>query len=114
MESGTDIVLRCSVNEGTGPITYKFYKENGDRPFFQVTANDTQAFWRKQQASKEQEGQYYCTASNRASFAMRGSQSNTLTVRGEKAQPENPALGGTSAPGLRLNKTIPCRLFGCK
>nr|XP_008269937.2 platelet endothelial cell adhesion molecule isoform X1 [Oryctolagus cuniculus] len=81
VESGTDIVLRCSVNEGTGPITYKFYKENGDRPFFQVTANDTQAFWRKQQASKEQEGQYYCTASNRASFAMRGSQSNTLTVR---------------------------------
>ncbi|XP_058532158.1 platelet endothelial cell adhesion molecule [Ochotona princeps] len=80
VETGKDMVLRCSVKEGTGPITYKFYKENQDQAFYQVTSNETQAFWRTDQASKKQEGQYYCTASNRASFAARAFQSNTLTV----------------------------------
>lgn len=80
--SGNEIVLRCSVKEGTGPITFKFYKENDDRPFHETTLNDTQAFWVEKQASKKQEGQYYCTASNRASHSS-SPRSNSLTVRGE-------------------------------
>uniref|UniRef100_A0A8C2MLY9 Platelet endothelial cell adhesion molecule n=1 Tax=Cricetulus griseus TaxID=10029 RepID=A0A8C2MLY9_CRIGR len=78
--SGNEIVLRCSVKEGTGPITFKFYKENDDRPFHETTLNDTQAFWVEKQASKKQEGQYYCTASNRASHSS-SPRSNSLTVR---------------------------------
>ncbi|XP_019799958.2 platelet endothelial cell adhesion molecule isoform X9 [Tursiops truncatus] len=81
VESGKPIVLRCSVNEGSSPITYKFYKEKEGKPFYQVTLNDTHAIWHKPKASKEQEGQYYCTASNRASLSKNVLQSNTLTVR---------------------------------
>ncbi|XP_053426763.1 platelet endothelial cell adhesion molecule [Nycticebus coucang] len=79
VESGKEIVLRCSVNEGSGPITYRFYREKEGKPFYQVTSNDSQAFWRKPQASKEQEGQYYCTAFNRANRNV--PPSNTLPVR---------------------------------
>ncbi|KAI5277240.1 platelet endothelial cell adhesion molecule isoform X1 [Manis pentadactyla] len=81
VESGESFVLRCSVNEGSGPITYRFYREKEGRPFYQITLNDTQAIWHKQHASKEQEGQYYCTASNRANPAKNIPQSNVLTVR---------------------------------
>ncbi|XP_036852729.2 platelet endothelial cell adhesion molecule isoform X1 [Manis javanica] len=81
VESGESFVLQCSVNEGSGPITYRFYREKEGRPFYQITLNDTQAMWHKQHASKEQEGQYYCTASNRANPAKNMPRSNVLTVR---------------------------------
>lgn len=83
VESGEEIVLLCSVAEGTGPITYKFYNKKEDNPFYQTITNATHAYWRKTKVSKEQEGQYYCTASNRASSPRSSPQSNTLTVRGE-------------------------------
>lgn len=83
VESGNDIVLRCSVNNASGPITYKFYREKEVRPFYQNISSETKAFWFKTQASKEHEGQYYCTASNRANSAKNVPQSNILTVRGE-------------------------------
>ncbi|XP_021067979.1 platelet endothelial cell adhesion molecule isoform X1 [Mus pahari] len=81
VQSGSEMVLRCSVKEGTGPITFQFYKEKEDRPFHQEVVNDTQAFWHNKQASKKQEGQYYCTASNRASVMRTSPRSSTLTVR---------------------------------
>lgn len=79
VQSGDEMVLRCSVKEGTGPITFQFYKEKDSRPFHETILNETQAFWIEKQASKKQEGRYYCMASNRANFAT----SDTLTVRGE-------------------------------
>ncbi|XP_006833791.1 PREDICTED: platelet endothelial cell adhesion molecule [Chrysochloris asiatica] len=81
VESGETIKLECSVNEGTGPITFKFYRENEDKPFYYTSSNITQAIWQKPKASKEQEGQYYCTAINRANIARDIPRSNMLTVR---------------------------------
>ncbi|XP_006886469.1 PREDICTED: platelet endothelial cell adhesion molecule [Elephantulus edwardii] len=82
VETGNDIVLQCSVKEGSGPITYKFYRENDGKPFYSTVSNETKAIWYKTQVSKEQEGEYYCTANNRAN-APRSSapHSNTLPVR---------------------------------
>nr|XP_055174411.1 platelet endothelial cell adhesion molecule isoform X5 [Nyctereutes procyonoides] len=80
VEFGKDIGLLCSVNEATGPITYRFYKEAGSL-FYQTTSNETHAVWYKSKASKEHEGQYYCTASNRANRLKSSPQSNVLTVR---------------------------------
>ena len=82
VEFGKDIELLCSVNEATGPITYRFYKEAGSL-LYQITSNETHAVWYKSKASKEDEGQYYCTASNRANRLKSSPQSNVLTVRGE-------------------------------
>ncbi|XP_052052351.1 platelet endothelial cell adhesion molecule isoform X4 [Apodemus sylvaticus] len=81
VQSGSEMVLLCSVKEGTGPITFQFYKEKEDRPFHQDIVNSTQAFWFNKQTSKDQEGQYYCTASNRASLRRLSLRSSTLTVR---------------------------------
>ncbi|XP_061248386.1 platelet endothelial cell adhesion molecule isoform X6 [Bos javanicus] len=81
VEPGEPIVFYCSVNEGSFPITYKFYKEKESKPFYQDTINATQIMWHKTTASKEYEGQYYCTASNRANLSKHVIQSNTLTVR---------------------------------
>uniref|UniRef100_A0AC11EEK2 Platelet and endothelial cell adhesion molecule 1 n=1 Tax=Ovis aries TaxID=9940 RepID=A0AC11EEK2_SHEEP len=81
VESGMPIVLRCSVSEGSSPITYKFYKGKESKPFHQETLNATLAIWHEDTASKEHEGQYYCTASNRANLSKHVIQSNTLTIR---------------------------------
>ncbi|XP_030888623.1 platelet endothelial cell adhesion molecule [Leptonychotes weddellii] len=81
VESGKAVVLRCSVNEASGPITFRFYREKETSPFYQITLNDTQAIWHKAKASKEHEGQYYCTASNRGNRVKNSPQSNILTVR---------------------------------
>ncbi|KAF4012746.1 hypothetical protein G4228_002933 [Cervus hanglu yarkandensis] len=81
VESGEPLVLRCSVKEGSGPITYKFYKGKETKPFYQETSNATQVLWHVPMASKEHEGQYYCTASNRANLSKHVSPSNTLNVR---------------------------------
>ncbi|KAB0367051.1 hypothetical protein FD755_020375 [Muntiacus reevesi] len=81
VESGKPIVLRCSVKEGSGPITYKFYKGKETKPFYEETSNATQVLWHVPTASKEHEGQYYCTASNRANLSKHVSPSNTLNVR---------------------------------
>lgn len=81
VESGKTIELQCSVNEASGPITYKFYRGEESKPFYQTFSNNTQAVWRKAEASKEQEGQYHCTAFNRANVAAVAPRSNALTVR---------------------------------
>lgn len=83
VESGKEVVLRCSVNDASGPITYRFYREKEGSPFYQIISNDTYAIWHKEKASKEHEGQYYCTAFNRANLVKSNPQSNILTVRGE-------------------------------
>ncbi|XP_032726729.1 platelet endothelial cell adhesion molecule isoform X2 [Lontra canadensis] len=81
VESGKAVVLRCSVNEASVPITFSFYREKETRPFHQTTSNETQAIWHNSKASKEHEGRYYCTASNRANRVKSSPQSNILTVR---------------------------------
>ncbi|XP_036195863.1 platelet endothelial cell adhesion molecule isoform X8 [Myotis myotis] len=81
VESGDDLVLRCFVNKASGPITYKFYREEDVRPFYVKISNETQAMWYKSPAGTEQGGQYYCTASNRANPAKNIPKSNLLTVR---------------------------------
>lgn len=81
VESGKEVVLRCSVNDASGPITYRFYREKEGSPFYQIISNDTYAIWHKDKASKEHEGQYYCTAFNRANLVKSNPQSNILTVR---------------------------------
>lgn len=105
VQSGDEMVLRCSVKEGTGPVTFQFYKEKEGRPFHEETVNDTQVFWHHEQASKEQEGQYYCTAFNRASIVT-SLRSGPLTVRGESRPHQKPGMGASKGqkaciPGKR-------------
>ncbi|XP_074116624.1 platelet endothelial cell adhesion molecule isoform X2 [Sminthopsis crassicaudata] len=81
VESGKEVVLQCSTDEGSWPIHYKFYKHNAVVPFSETISNSTQVIWHTLQASKENEGQYYCTASNRANIYSKFPKSNVITVR---------------------------------
>ncbi|XP_060058554.1 platelet endothelial cell adhesion molecule isoform X3 [Erinaceus europaeus] len=81
VESGKIIELRCSVNEASGPITFRFYREGESTPFYQTILNDTTALGLIEEASKEQEGQYYCMAFNRATPAKNAPQSSRLAIR---------------------------------
>ncbi|XP_068920066.1 platelet endothelial cell adhesion molecule isoform X3 [Petaurus breviceps papuanus] len=81
VESGKEVVLRCSTDEGSWPIHYKFYRHNAIVPFFEKTSNDTQVIWHTLQASKKDEGQYYCIASNRANLHSKIPKSNIITVK---------------------------------
>ncbi|XP_058140516.1 platelet endothelial cell adhesion molecule isoform X1 [Dasypus novemcinctus] len=81
VESGKQVVLRCTVKEGSGPISYSFYRGIEGKPFYQNTLNSTEAIWYKTEASKEEEGHYYCKASNRANLGKSIPQSNIVTVR---------------------------------
>ncbi|XP_059525954.1 platelet endothelial cell adhesion molecule isoform X6 [Myotis daubentonii] len=100
VESGDDLVLRCFVNKASGPITYKFYREEDVRPFYVKISNETQAMWYKSPAGTEQGGQYYCTASNRANPAKNIPQSNLLTVRAKQMPVE---MSRPAAPLLTSN-----------
>lgn len=103
VESGKAVVLRCSVNEASGPITFSFYREKETRPFHQTTLNETQAIWHNSKASKEHEGRYYCTAFNRANHVKSTPQSNILTVRGESGS----QTGGPSVTSKGETKASP-------
>ncbi|XP_036612874.1 platelet endothelial cell adhesion molecule isoform X2 [Trichosurus vulpecula] len=81
VESGKEVVLRCSTDEGSWPIHYKFYRHDSAVPFFEKTSNDTHVIWHTLQASKEDEGQYYCLASNRANLHGNIPKSNVITVK---------------------------------
>ncbi|KAM6163539.1 platelet endothelial cell adhesion molecule [Rhynchocyon petersi] len=82
VETGNDIVLQCSVKEGSSPITFKFYRENAGSFFHNTTSNNTKAIWYKSQVTKQDEGQYYCTAINRANTPRNNvPKSNMLSVR---------------------------------
>lgn len=81
VESGSQIVLHCTVKEGTGPILFKFYREKENKPFYETVENTTYAVWYKENVGKEQEGQYYCTASNRATVSKFSPRSSSLAVR---------------------------------
>ncbi|XP_036195859.1 platelet endothelial cell adhesion molecule isoform X5 [Myotis myotis] len=100
VESGDDLVLRCFVNKASGPITYKFYREEDVRPFYVKISNETQAMWYKSPAGTEQGGQYYCTASNRANPAKNIPKSNLLTVRAKQMPVE---MSRPAAPLLTSN-----------
>ncbi|XP_043820311.1 platelet endothelial cell adhesion molecule isoform X3 [Dromiciops gliroides] len=81
VESGQNVALLCSTDEGSWPIHYKFYKHNAVVPSYETTLNDTKAIWDNLEVSKKDEGQYYCTASNRANIHSRISKSNIITVK---------------------------------
>ncbi|XP_014314409.1 platelet endothelial cell adhesion molecule isoform X5 [Myotis lucifugus] len=100
VESGDDLVLRCFVNNASGPITYKFYREEDVRPFHVKISNETQVMWYKSPAGTEQGGQYYCTASNRANAAKNIPQSNLLTVKAKQMPVE---MSRPAAPLLTSN-----------
>ncbi|XP_072501519.1 platelet endothelial cell adhesion molecule isoform X2 [Notamacropus eugenii] len=81
VESGEQVVLRCSTDEGSWPIHYRFYKHDAAVPFYEETSNDTQAIWTTLKATKEDEGQYYCLASNRGNRQSKSPKSNIITVK---------------------------------
>nr|XP_033816866.1 platelet endothelial cell adhesion molecule-like [Geotrypetes seraphini] len=77
VENGKDLSLLCRIIEGSWPFEFKFYRKDKSDHFHWVIVNQSIAIWHQKNFNKEQEGSYYCTASNRASYI----QSNIVDIK---------------------------------
>ncbi|XP_038613184.1 platelet endothelial cell adhesion molecule isoform X2 [Tachyglossus aculeatus] len=81
VESGREIVLRCYVDEGSWPINFKVYRYGEVEPVHEETTNLTYVIWHTPAASKDDAGQYYCTAYNRANSYQKVPKSSLIMVK---------------------------------
>ncbi|XP_030064282.1 platelet endothelial cell adhesion molecule isoform X2 [Microcaecilia unicolor] len=67
VENGRDLTLMCRIIDGSWPVTFTFYRKDKSDHVHQEIINKSTSIWHQRTFDKEQEGSYYCTASNRAS-----------------------------------------------
>uniref|UniRef100_F7EFG2 Ig-like domain-containing protein n=1 Tax=Ornithorhynchus anatinus TaxID=9258 RepID=F7EFG2_ORNAN len=81
VESGREIVLRCSVDEGSWPINFEVYRHGQVEPLHKETTNLTHIVWHTLATSQDDAGQYYCMAYNRANSNQKVPRSSLITVK---------------------------------
>ncbi|XP_030646205.1 platelet endothelial cell adhesion molecule [Chanos chanos] len=64
---GTELVLTCSVQAGTTPITFTWFHSGTTAPLDTKQSSVTSAVHTIQSTTRDQRGRYHCTASNEAS-----------------------------------------------
>ncbi|XP_076843661.1 platelet endothelial cell adhesion molecule isoform X2 [Brachyhypopomus gauderio] len=68
---GMNLTLRCSVQQGSAPVSFAFYRDGSASPFFNTTSNRTQGTHTIESVRRDHGGGYYCQASNEASETKR-------------------------------------------
>ncbi|XP_017348679.1 platelet endothelial cell adhesion molecule [Ictalurus punctatus] len=63
---GVDLILYCSVQQGTVPITFSWYRNGVVKPLNSTRISKTQGFHIIKSITRDDEGQYYCQAYNDA------------------------------------------------
>ncbi|XP_029456604.1 platelet endothelial cell adhesion molecule isoform X2 [Rhinatrema bivittatum] len=66
VENGKDLTLICFIINGSWPVEFRFYHKDDVNHFHQEILNKSNSNWHKGTVSKDQEGSYYCTATNKA------------------------------------------------
>lgn len=82
VEEGSDMSLVCQAADGTVPIRFLFYKKKGNEIILK-NATETQnryALYRVSKFSKQEDGAYFCVASNRAHKEVRSDTSDIRAV----------------------------------
>lgn len=84
VEEGSEMSLICQVEDGTLPIRFLFYRKKGNENLVKnmTETKDLYAIYRVSKFSKQEDGGYFCVASNGAHKEVR---SNTSDVRGQKS-----------------------------
>ncbi|KAM3921973.1 platelet endothelial cell adhesion molecule [Leptodactylus fuscus] len=75
VEEGSQLSLICTVKEGTLPITYQFYRKKGSDILLknETNTNKLHTIYEVKTFSKQEDGAYFCVASNRAHKEVRSS-----------------------------------------
>ncbi|KAF4092679.1 hypothetical protein AMELA_G00023500 [Ameiurus melas] len=63
---GMDLILYCSVQRGTVPITFSWYRNGVGKPLNSTRISKTEGSHIIKSLTRDDEGQYYCQASNDA------------------------------------------------
>ncbi|XP_032932850.1 platelet endothelial cell adhesion molecule isoform X4 [Catharus ustulatus] len=72
VEIGSDTAFLCSVEEGSWPIDFKFFKKTDHEVLLhQVREYSNRTIWHKRTMKRKDTGTYYCVASNRASVDVK-------------------------------------------
>ncbi|XP_070596460.1 platelet endothelial cell adhesion molecule [Erythrolamprus reginae] len=67
IEDGNELTFFCSVESGSFPIDFHFFKENDGKSLYQVTEKEKRTvFWNKISFTSQDEGNYFCRADNQA------------------------------------------------
>ncbi|XP_070793839.1 platelet endothelial cell adhesion molecule isoform X1 [Pituophis catenifer annectens] len=67
IEDGSELVFFCSVDSGSFPIEFHFFKENDGKSLYQVIEKEKlSVFWEKRRFTSQDEGSYFCRADNQA------------------------------------------------
>ncbi|NWS68077.1 PECA1 protein, partial [Crotophaga sulcirostris] len=78
VEDGSETAFLCSVNEGSWPIHFRFFKKTDHEVLlFEKSEYADRMLWRKETMSRQDTGTYYCMASNRANVDVR---SHPITI----------------------------------
>lgn len=74
---GVNLILYCTVQQGTVPITFTWYRSGVTQPLNTTKINKTQGIYILKSITRNDEGRYYCQASNEASVT-KGSAAVTI------------------------------------
>lgn len=92
VEEGSEMSLICQVEDGTLPIRFLFYRKKGNENLVKnmTETKDLYAIYRVSKFSKQEDGGYFCVASNGAHKEVR---SNTSDVRAVLATWKKAVIG---------------------
>ncbi|XP_057700737.1 platelet endothelial cell adhesion molecule isoform X3 [Corythoichthys intestinalis] len=76
---GDHLFLICGV-KGTPPITFKWYRDDSNKPVFTTTSDKNNTDYQIEALGKDDSGTYYCEALNHANNVVRSAQV-TIEVR---------------------------------
>ncbi|KAI5097484.1 platelet endothelial cell adhesion molecule isoform X2 [Silurus meridionalis] len=71
VSEGEDLILDCSVDKGTVPITFTWYRTEVVKPLNTTHINNTKGSHIIKSITRDYEGRYFCEASNDANKKMR-------------------------------------------
>ncbi|XP_063149012.1 platelet endothelial cell adhesion molecule [Candoia aspera] len=67
IEDGKELVFLCSVESGSFPVEFNFFKENDGKSLYQVIEKEKlRTSWQSGSFTSQDEGSYFCRADNQA------------------------------------------------
>lgn len=79
LAEGQEMTLVCSIQGGSLPVNFTWYRAKESKDLASVTVNKLEASHKISQVKRDDQGAYYCVSTNAAEKARR---SPTVTVTG--------------------------------
>lgn len=79
VDEGQEVTLECSIQGGSLPVSFTWYRGKEPKDLASVTVNKLQASHKISAVGRDDQGAYYCVSTNAANKAR---QSPTVTVAG--------------------------------